>query len=801
MAKKEIHVALTAVIIAFTVVTKLVLTRIIRAKFERIEVLEARKVCGVDQQLANTPPTSALLPENPNEKETKPKGHSNDGGPTVAHLLNGDSVAEKDDTLVNVDPHDPSSPRYRAWKLPHGLAPNLERGYSFSNNDLTKGGGLIRGNGASGDHKPIPSAFTKELTPEKRALSWNGKDDAKDVPGGEKSKTMGSMPNLRNPYGFAHRTDDGLPTPDSPSSEHRSPTHSRPMSPSNDGLPTNKPLLVTPHPPHSAWDDTLRLDHTYDNPYYTRPITNWMWLPRDPAMLGKRGGDGKGGWLDLDDTVRVWRALTSDIGGGGGGRHGGRLGEVVGGGDGEGGLPLDGDFDALDMGIGADGAIMVDDADIPTPIGTTPSGSEEDLTAPIRPVDPDRLSVGTPPMPTHSLHPSPRLVAIASSHILTSEPEPISRTPSVFRLTGNEEISLRPTLARRITNLSRQDDIDVAREGPDVRSRSSISLPMSVYQAVEAFKGSIGLKRPSTAGSRRPSNASRPGQAQMQTLLPASAPTNGPSSASMSLGLGRPSTFNVLETDPTSRQVSGTSMSASSTGTQRRAASLLSQLDEFYGRGRNRTVASRAGRGRAATLFTDPAAMPDLHAQARFVRSRTSLISDGGISAIGGGNNNSLAPPSLFPLSQTYSRSTNGTARRVRTQNHSHSRSRTRIAAAVAVANRPRSGSTTTRASNVISTREAVVGEVIAEEVQATEERLRREEREAVSSSEIVRVSPGLAAVADGEINGNEAGLKSVGKKSGRSWLTAWMYKTTNGHDEEDEMEERQQEREVVRSE
>ena len=44
---------------------------------------------------------------------------------------------------------------------------------------------------------------------------------------------------------------------------------------------------------------------------------------------------------------------------------------------------------------------------------------------------------------------------------------------------------------------------------------------------------------------------------------------------------------------------------------------------------------------------------------------------------------------------------------------------------------------------------DAVVGEVIAEEVQATEERLRREEREAVSSSEIVRVSPGLAAVAD----------------------------------------------------
>ncbi|KAK7681546.1 hypothetical protein QCA50_015278 [Cerrena zonata] len=63
------------------------------------------------------------------------------------------------------------------------------------------------------------------------------------------------------------------------------------------------PALVSPHPPHSAWDDESSPDHTYQNPYYTRPISNSLWLPRDPTQL-----------LDLDDTVDIRVSLTSEPG-------------------------------------------------------------------------------------------------------------------------------------------------------------------------------------------------------------------------------------------------------------------------------------------------------------------------------------------------------------------------------------------------------------------------------------------------------------------------------------------------------
>lgn len=61
--------------------------------------------------------------------------------------------------------------------------------------------------------------------------------------------------------------------------------------------------LVQRHPPLAAWDDEPRHDIPYDNPYYTRPITNALWLPRNPLGL-----------LDLDDTVDVRQALTSEPG-------------------------------------------------------------------------------------------------------------------------------------------------------------------------------------------------------------------------------------------------------------------------------------------------------------------------------------------------------------------------------------------------------------------------------------------------------------------------------------------------------
>lgn len=59
-------------------------------------------------------------------------------------------------------------------------------------------------------------------------------------------------------------------------------------------------VVVTPHPPFPSWDDSPNLDQPYDNPYYTAPVENILWLPRNPF-----------GQLDLDDTVDLHVTLTS----------------------------------------------------------------------------------------------------------------------------------------------------------------------------------------------------------------------------------------------------------------------------------------------------------------------------------------------------------------------------------------------------------------------------------------------------------------------------------------------------------
>ena len=72
----------------------------------------------------------------------------------------------------------------------------------------------------------------------------------------------------------------------------------QPKSPSEDSL-------VSLRPPHPRWNDEPDPDHPYDNPYYTKPIGNSLWLPRNPC-----------GQLNLDDTVNLTKALTSTENGG-----------------------------------------------------------------------------------------------------------------------------------------------------------------------------------------------------------------------------------------------------------------------------------------------------------------------------------------------------------------------------------------------------------------------------------------------------------------------------------------------------
>lgn len=80
------------------------------------------------------------------------------------------------------------------------------------------------------------------------------------------------------------------------------PIHESPVEEENPGpFDDTRTALVTNHPPHPVWNDDSNPDTPYDNPYYTRSISDTLWLPRNPL-----------GILDLDDTVDLRMSLTSE---------------------------------------------------------------------------------------------------------------------------------------------------------------------------------------------------------------------------------------------------------------------------------------------------------------------------------------------------------------------------------------------------------------------------------------------------------------------------------------------------------
>ncbi|QRV77375.1 tranport-associated late exocytosis protein [Ceratobasidium sp. AG-Ba] len=63
--------------------------------------------------------------------------------------------------------------------------------------------------------------------------------------------------------------------------------------------------LVVSHTRREPWDDAPDHTATYDNPYYTQDVPEYLWLPKNPLSE-----------LDLNDTVNLHRALTSVAEGG-----------------------------------------------------------------------------------------------------------------------------------------------------------------------------------------------------------------------------------------------------------------------------------------------------------------------------------------------------------------------------------------------------------------------------------------------------------------------------------------------------
>lgn len=79
------------------------------------------------------------------------------------------------------------------------------------------------------------------------------------------------------------------------------PIHESPVEEETQRPFDTAPMLVVNHPPHPVWDDDSNPDTPYDNPFYTRPISDTLWLPRDPL-----------GILNLDETVDLRMSLTSE---------------------------------------------------------------------------------------------------------------------------------------------------------------------------------------------------------------------------------------------------------------------------------------------------------------------------------------------------------------------------------------------------------------------------------------------------------------------------------------------------------
>jgi len=108
----------------------------------------------------------------------------------------------------------------------------------------------------------------------------------------------------RRPIPFENTDIHRAPTRDElpGAAEHRAGALADDAEPKKD-TPVANSSLVSARPPHPRWNDESDPDHPYDNPYYTKPIGNSLWLPRNPCGL-----------LDLDDTIDLSRALTSTEG-------------------------------------------------------------------------------------------------------------------------------------------------------------------------------------------------------------------------------------------------------------------------------------------------------------------------------------------------------------------------------------------------------------------------------------------------------------------------------------------------------
>lgn len=210
--QKEVNLALTAVLIVITALTKIAMTLICRAKFERDDLDEAMIICGCHSRDI--------------EAEAFDSKHDRD--------TNGNADVEYDPM---------KQPRtWETWRGPHTFPFSYAASPPHAHRNT--------------ERHPIPfenagTLYTQIRADSPRAIEYHTESIARNAQ-------------------------------------------------SRDVMPPSEDSLVSLRPPHPRWNDEPDPDHTYDNPYYTMPIGDRLWLPRNPCSQ-----------LNLDDTVSLTKALTS----------------------------------------------------------------------------------------------------------------------------------------------------------------------------------------------------------------------------------------------------------------------------------------------------------------------------------------------------------------------------------------------------------------------------------------------------------------------------------------------------------
>ncbi|KAG9019901.1 hypothetical protein FRB90_000031 [Tulasnella sp. 427] len=617
--KKDVLAGFAGLFIGLTVVIKLYMTSFIRANFAIDQINEGRAICGVPEHHPPPPPQPPNGDEEKGDEGLSPamtREHErlvdNDGSGSAAHPTLGARInnffnhhppyLHKRHHRSSSEEHH-SSVRFWTWKLPSGAM-------QFAYTTLPARPG--------NRHPPNPFRPQRQPSPSPAPSINRAADETAPPP----QPPHPGVLNLASPQPAIY-TDPF---------DHAEQTSWVDLNASR------RHDLVMPHEKRQAWDDAPRYDLTYENPHYTRPIENILWLPVNPCAI-----------FDLNETVDVFRAITSEPGAG-----------------------------ALGQWINETSSVIAEPAEtrnLPIP-GTPDPESELD--------------------------------------------EELTEIP----LFGTERIDLPPTIESRIESSYKDKDAEnpESNDGPSLfglarastrRMSSSISMTSThAGPGGRSFSGGTLASVQRGGGKSLRHSTSRLSRYSQSPVSPTS-----PAPPSNSIGMGMPSQSPVTPRNP------------------QRMQSVTSARSRI-----------RSGSIAHSRMSYDPFDHVDLGSQTPFADPNLSIVLRSTVRLVG--DSPEEIPPEFGGLPPT--------TLAVPGQDASGSHSELKPGGARLVVPETPSGRPGRARSNSrfsVTAREALVGEVLAEEQLATTERVKKESQESVQNAP-------------------------------RSWVTSWLYNTLR-HDDE----------------